>query len=111
MLTRLALSLVGSMLGSLPLLSHMHPKSMLADPEQAIQISICFHTLLLFALLTSTKRHGRDFEVTVAVIWVVAFWVTTPNTPNTACQTLRMGLYSCPQLGQVCPGCQANLLK
>ena len=78
-LTRLALSLVGAMLASLPLLSHLHPNSVLAHPERAIRSSICFHTLLLFALLTSTKRHGGGFQVTVAVIWVVAFWVTTPN--------------------------------
>ena len=52
---------------------------MLANPERAILVSVLLHSALLFALLTSTKRYGRGFEVTVVVIWTVAFWVTFPN--------------------------------
>lgn len=52
---------------------------MLADPERAIQVSVLLQSVLLFALLTSTQRYGRGFEVTVVAIWVVAFWVTFPN--------------------------------
>ena len=79
MLLRLAVSLAGALLSSAPLLSHLHPHSMLANPERAILVSVLFNSALLFALLTSTQRYGRGFEVTVVAIWVVAFWVTFPN--------------------------------
>jgi len=52
---------------------------MLANPERAILVSVLFNSALLFTLLTSTKLYGRGFEVTVVVIWTVAFWVTFPN--------------------------------
>ena len=79
MLVRLVISLAGALLTSAPLLSHLRPHSMLANPERAILVSVLLHSALLFALLTSTKRYGRGFEVTVVVIWTVAFWVTFPN--------------------------------
>lgn len=79
MLVRLAFSLSGALLTSAPLLSHLRPHSMLADPERAIQVSFLLHSALLFALLTGTQRYGRRFEVKVVAIWVVAFWVTFPN--------------------------------
>lgn len=79
MLIRFAISHAGALLTTAPLLSHLRPHSMLADPERAIQFSVLLHSALLFALLTSDQRHGRRFEVTAVVIWVVAFWVTFPN--------------------------------
>ena len=79
MLIRLAINFVGALLTTAPLLSHLRPHSMLANPERAILVSALFHSALLFALLTGTQRYGRGFEVTVAAIWVVAFWVTFPN--------------------------------
>lgn len=79
MLLRFAISLAGALLTTAPLLSHLRPHSMLANPERAILVSVLLHSALLFALLTSVQRHGRRFEVTVVAIWVVAFWVTFPN--------------------------------
>lgn len=79
MLVRFAISFAGGLLTTAPLLSHLQPHSMLADPERAIQFSVLLHSALLFALLTGTQRYGRGFELTVAAIWVAAFWITFPN--------------------------------
>ncbi len=72
---RITLSSVGSVVTSIPWLSHVRPNSMLNHPEQALVAAVVFHTAGIFLVLTL----ARGYELLAIVIWIACFWLTFPN--------------------------------